>query len=183
MLLAAVAGPASAAEWGIEQLMQALAAVKSSQAAFVELKHVALLSTPLQSRGRLLYTAPGKLEKRTLSPRRESLVLEGNDLTLESGDRKQRRTLRLDDQPVVRAFVESIRSTLAGDLTTLTRYYAIKLTGSERQWRLTLKPGGQQVQEFVSEIQISGSGDTITRIEFFETSGDRSVMTITRDGP
>jgi outer membrane lipoprotein-sorting protein len=183
MLLAAVAGPASAAEWDIEQLMQALAAVRSSQAAFVELKHVALLSTPLQSRGRLLYTAPGKLEKRTLSPRRESLVLEGSELTLESGDRKQRRTLRLDDQPVVRAFVESIRSTLAGDLATLTRYYAIKLAGSERQWRLTLKPGGQQVQEFVSEIQISGSGNTITRIEFFETSGDHSVMTITRDGP
>jgi len=183
VLLTAVAGPASAAEWGMEQLMQALAAVKSSQATFVEVKHVALLSTPLQSRGRLLYTAPGRLEKHTLSPRRESLVLEGNELTLESGDRKQSRTLRLDDQPVVRAFVESIRSTLAGDLATLSRYYAIKLEGAERQWRLTLTPGDAQMQQVVSEIRIGGSRDAITRIEFFETGGDRSVMTITRERP
>jgi outer membrane lipoprotein-sorting protein len=181
-LLAAAAGPASAAEWGIEQLMQALAAVKSSQASFVEIRHVALLSTPLQSRGRLLYIAPDRLEKHMLSPRRESLVLKGDDLALESGDRKQRRMLRLDDQPVVRAFVESIRSTLAGDLATLSRHYAVKLEGSERQWRLTLTPGDAEVQQVVSEIRIAGSRDAIASVEFFEAGGDRSVMTITREG-
>jgi hypothetical protein len=183
-LLAASAGPAAAAaaDWGVEQLMQALGAVKSSHAAFVERKHVAILEAPLVSRGRLIYQAPDRLEKHTLSPRRESLLLRGDELILESKDRDQRRVVPLGDQPMVRAFVESIRSTLAGDLATLSRHYAIKLTGSERQWRLALKPGDRQVQEAVSEIQISGSGDAITRIEFFETTGDRSVMTITRDG-
>jgi hypothetical protein len=184
VLLAATACRAAAADsdWGVERLMQALAAVKTSQAAFVERKHMAILEAPLVSRGRLTYQAPDRLEKHTLSPRRESLVLRGDELILESRDRGQRRVVPLRDQPMVRAFVESIRSTLAGDLATLNRHYAIKLTGSERQWRLTLKPGDRQVQEVVSEIQISGSGDAITRIEFFETTGDRSVMTITRDG-
>lgn len=162
--------------------MRALAAVKSSQARFVERKHVAILSAPLESSGRLMYQAPDRLEKHTVSPVRESLVLEGDELTVEGKDRK-RRTLRLQEQPMVRAFVEGVRSTLAGDLATLNRHYAIQLAGSERQWRLTLKPGDRQVQEIVSQIQISGSGDAITRIEFFETTGDRSVMTITRDGP
>lgn len=182
--LAAVAlatGQAAAAnDWGIEQLMHSLAAVQSSQATFVELKHVALLTTPLQSRGRLVYVAPGKLEKHTLSPREESLVLQGDELTVESGGRKRR--LQLQDQPVVRAFVESIRSTLAGDLATLRSFYAIQLEGSERRWRLILKPGDRQVQEIVSEIRIVGSRDAITHIEFLETGGDRTVMTITRDG-
>jgi outer membrane lipoprotein-sorting protein len=180
---AAGAPCAAGADWGLEQLMQALGAVKSSQAAFAERKHVEILSTPLQSRGRLVYMAPGRLEKHTLAPRRESLVLDGDELTLENKDRSQRRTLRLHDQPVVRAFVESIRATLAGDLATLSRFYEVKLEGGERQWRLTLKPGDAQVREVVSEIHISGSGDAITRIEFFETTGDRSVMTITRDTP
>jgi len=162
--------------------MQALGAVSSSQAAFVERKHVEILSTPLQSRGRLVYTAPGRLEKHTLSPRRESLVLDGDELTLESKDRSQRRTLQLQDQPVVRAFVESIRSTLAGDLATLRRFYEVKLEGGERQWRLTLKPGDPRVQEVVSEIRIAGSRDAIASIEFIEANGDRSVMTITKDG-
>jgi outer membrane lipoprotein-sorting protein len=186
LLVAAVAAcppPAAGAEWGIEQLMRSLAAVKSSQANFVERKQMAILEAPLVSRGRLIYQAPDRLEKHTLSPRRESLVLRGDELILESKERNQRRVVPLADQPMVRAFVESIRSTLAGDLATLNRYYAIKLTGGERQWRLTLKPGDRQVQEIVSEIQIDGSGDVINRIEFFETSGDRSVMTITRDRP
>jgi outer membrane lipoprotein-sorting protein len=173
--------PAAGAEWGVEQLMRSLAAIKSSQADFVERKQMAILEAPLVSRGRLIYQAPDRLEKHTLSPRRESLVLRGDELILESKDRNQRRVVPLGSQPMVRAFVESIRSTLAGDLATLNRHYAIKLAGGERQWRLTLKPGDRQVQEIVSEIQISGSGDAITRIEFFETSGDRSVMTITRD--
>jgi outer membrane lipoprotein-sorting protein len=182
-LFAASTGPAAAAaDWGMEQLMQALAAVKESQAAFVERKHVAILEAPLVSRGRLIYQAPDRLEKHTLSPWRESLVLRGDELVLESKDRDRRRALPLRDQPMVRAFVESIRSTLAGDLATLNRYYAIKLTGSQQQWLMTLKPGDRQVQEIVSEIRIGGSGDAITRIEFLETTGDRSVMTITRDG-
>jgi outer membrane lipoprotein-sorting protein len=180
---AACPAPAAGADWSAEQLMRALAAVKSSQAMFVERKHVAILTAPLESRGRLVYRAPDRLEKHTLSPRRESLVLEGDELTLESPDRKQRRTVRLQDQPVVRAFVESIRSTLAGDLATLNSFYAIRLEGSERQWRLTLKPADRQVQELVTEIRIAGSRDAVASVEFLETSGDRTVMTITRDGP
>ncbi|MGH8640713.1 MAG: LolA family protein [Burkholderiales bacterium] len=182
VLLATAPAFAIGAEWGMEHLMGALAAVKKSQAGFVERKQVAILNEPLESRGRLVYVATGRLEKHTLSPRRESLVLDGDELTLESGDRNQRRTLRLQEQPVVRAFVESIRATLAGDLATLNSLYAIRLEGTERQWRLILKPGDRRVQEIVSEIRIGGSRDAITRIEFFETGGDRTVMTITRDG-
>ena len=74
-------------------------------------------------------------------------------------------------------------STLAGDLATLRRLYEVKLDGGEREWRLTLKPGDPQMQEVVREIRIGGSGDTIASIEFMEANGDRSVMTITRDGP
>jgi outer membrane lipoprotein-sorting protein len=173
--------PVAGADWDVEQLMRALGAVKSSRATFVERKHVEILSTPLQSRGRLVYTAPGRLEKHTLSPRRESLVLEGDVLTLESGDRTRR--LRLQGQPVVGVFVESIRSTLAGDLATLSRFYEVKLEGGERQWTLTLMPRDERVRQVVSEIRIGGSRDAVTRIEFTETSGDRSVMTISKEGP
>jgi len=35
----------------------------------------------------------------------------------------------------------------------------------------------------VSEIRISGDRGMINAIEMIETGGDRSVMTITKDGP
>jgi hypothetical protein len=79
--------------------------------------------------------------------------------------------------------VESIRSTLGGDLTLLQRFYAITLEGEERKWRLILKPVDPKMLELISEIRIGGSRSQIDSIEFFESGGDRSVMTITRDVP
>lgn len=181
-LLAGLAGaPVFAADWGVEQLMQALGQVKSSRAQFVERKHLAILTAPLESSGTLIYTAPGRLEKHTLAPRRESLVLEGDRLTLENKDLNRRRTFALQDQPVIWSFVESIRSTLAGDLATLRRFYQVSLDGGELEWRLTLKPVEADMQGVVSEILIGGSRNRVDTIEIVETQGDRSVMTITAD--
>jgi hypothetical protein len=78
-------------------------------------------------------------------------------------------------------FVESIRSTLAGDLALLRRLYQVELEGDERKWRLLLKPIDPRMQEVVSEIRIGGSRDWIGSIEFLEPGGDRSVMSVTRD--
>jgi len=177
------AAAASAADWGLEQLMHALAQVKSSKARFVERKEMEILSSPLESSGTLIYTAPDRLEKHTLKPRQESLVLEGSRLTLESKARHQRRTFELQEQPVIGAFVESIRSTLAGDLATLKRYYEVSLSGGESDWRLLLKPSASDMRRFVSEIRISGSRDGIGTIEITEIQGDRSVMTIVPEKP
>ncbi len=179
-LLLLSAAPAASA-WSVEQRMQDLAKVKSAKARFVERRHMSILDAPLESSGTLLYVAPDRLEKHTLAPRAESMVLEGGRLTLESGQPGRRRSIRLDDYPVVAVFVESIRSTLAGDLALLRRLYQVELEGDERKWRLLLKPIDPRMQEVVSEIRIGGSRDWIGSIEFLEPGGDRSVMSVTRD--
>lgn len=182
-IVAVGAARAVSADWGIKRLMHDLAQVKSAKARYVERKYLGILNTPLESSGTLIYIAPSRLEKRTLAPRRESLVLEGSELTIEGGEGNRRRTLNLRDYPLIRAFVESIRSTLAGDLPTLTHFYQIELDGGERQWRLTLKPSEPEMQEVVSEIRISGEFASINAVETIETNGDRSVMTVMSEGP
>lgn len=163
--------------------MQDLGQVKAAEGRFVERKYLGILTAPLESSGTLTYIAPGRLEKHTLTPHDESLVLEHDQLTIESLQPKRRRTLRLQDYPVIWMFVESIRSTLAGDLALLRRFYEIALEGEERKWRLTLKPIDPKMQELIREIRIGGSRSRIDSVEFFESGGDRSVMTITRDVP
>ena len=76
-----------------------------------------------------------------------------------------------------------VRSTLAGDLALLNRFYEVALQGDERSWRLLLKPNDPKMQEVMSEIRIGGHGNWINAIEFLEPGGDRSVMSITRDEP
>jgi hypothetical protein len=173
----------TAAAWGLEQLMQNMAQVKSARGHFTERKYMAMLNAPLDSSGTLVYTAPARLEKYTLLPKPETLVLEQDKLVIEFKDRNQRRTLALRDYPVIWAFVESIRSTLAGDLQTLNRFYRTSLTGSEERWRLSLVPAEPTMQSVVKEIHIGGGGNQVRTIEIVEGEGNRSVMTITADVP
>ena len=185
LLLSLMALPAAAAEkipdWGVEQLMRSLSAVKSSRAKFVERKQMAILNAPLESSGVLAYTAPGRLEKRTLLPRTETLLLDRDKLTIESSEKRLNRTLNLQQYPMVWALVEGIRSTLAGDMATLRRFYQVSFEGGESRWLLVLKPLEPRIREVLADIRISGSAQRIEVIEVVESSGDRSIMTITGD--
>jgi len=176
-VLLALALPAHADP--LHELMQQLAQVKSARGKYVERKHLAMLDTPLDSSGTLLYLAPGRVEKHMLSPRRESLILDGDTLVIES--KGQRRAFALQDHPVVWAFAESIRSTLKGDLATLQRFYEVRLEGDKSAWRLRLRPKEARMRQAASEINLGGSGAWVNLIEVQEAGGDHSVTKITRE--
>jgi hypothetical protein len=106
------------------------------------------------------------------------MIVDGDRLVIEDGTSGVRRTLMLNDYPAVRALVESIRATLAGDRARLERFYALRLEGGEGDWHLRLTPRDAATREFVTEIRIGGSGNRVTSVEVQEASGDRSLMTI-----
>ena len=167
--------------FGLEQLMSELARVQHAKARFVERKYLKLLKQPLELSGTLEYRAPAYVERRTLKPKPESFIVDGDILTLENA-RGQRRTYVLQDNPVLWAFVESIRSTLKGDLAALDRFYRVTFEGDDQDWRLGLTPKQARMSAVISLIQIAGSAGTIRTIEIRETQGDRSVMTVSEDG-
>lgn len=158
--------------------MRDLSQVRSSKARFVERKYLKVLNAPLELRGTLTYSAPGRLEKRTHSPRPETLTLDGDRLTIENQARGESRSLRLQDYPVLRAFVESLRSTLSGDIQALERFYRVELEGGPAQWRLYLVPRDKEMRTAISLIRIGGSRDRLDLIEVHEVNGDRSVTKV-----
>jgi hypothetical protein len=170
-----------AATWSLPELMRSLAQIKSSKATFVERKHLSMLKTPLSFSGTLEYQAPDQLVKHTLLPKPEKMTLNHDKLVVQSGDASASRTLSLQEYPSIWAFVESIRSTLAGDIETLNRFYDVSLKGQEKQWQLILRPADSKIKSLVNEILIKGSFDQINTIEIREAGGDYSVMSITRD--
>jgi len=176
-------GGANPEEWGLPQLMQSLAQVQSSQGRFKERKYLAVLIAPLDFSGTLSFRAPDHLEKHTLKPKAESLILDQGVLTIDNPSRNIKRTLVLQEYPAVWAFVESIRSTLAGDLPTLQRFYKVKLKGNATRWSMQLVPLEQRTRQVLSEIVISGNGAHVTGIETSEPSGDHAMMTVTGDSP
>lgn len=178
LVLALAAGAGQAAQLSVADLMQMLGQQKSGTATFVEKKYIAMLSQPLESSGELSFTAPDRLEKRTLKPKPEAAVLEGDKLILERGDGRK-MTVALSDRPEVAAFVESIRATLSGDRGALERFYTLALSGSAEQWQLSLTPIQPLMQKVISQIRIAGKQAQVRSIEFVQADGDRSEMLIT----
>jgi outer membrane lipoprotein-sorting protein len=169
------------AAWDVASLMQQLAQHPSGKALFTETKTLAVLDQPVVSTGTMLYSPPDRLEKHTLKPVPESLVIRGNDLTVvRDGVTRQ---LRLPQYPEVLAFVEALRGTLVGSRTLLEQHYSLSLSGSQRDWRLVLTPLDDRMKRWVKQIQVKGSDKGVNMVETLQADGDKSVISITPDAP
>ena len=164
------------AAYGIDQLMSDLAGQKGGKARFVEKRHVAVLDKPVVSSGEMLYTPPHRLEKRTLLPKAETLVLDKDTLTMERDKRKL--SINLNSRPEAQAFVDSIRSTLAGNRRSLEQNYTLQLQGESAQWVLTLVPSESAIAALLQRITVSGSRSQVRHIEYLQVDGDRSEISI-----
>jgi hypothetical protein len=142
--------PAQAAGWDIDTLMRGLAKHEGGRARFVETKTIALLDKPVVSSGELNYVPPARLEKRTLKPKQELMVLDGDQL----------------------------RGTLSGDKAALEKNYKLRLSGTEERWTLDLLPDDQRIAAFVVRITFGGSKNHVDWIRYLQADGDSAVMTI-----
>ena len=124
----------------------------------------------------MFYTAPDHLEKRTIKPKPESMILDRGSLVITRG--RQKLDLQLQDYPELAAFIDSIRGTLAGDRKALERAYRLTLDGTVEHWTLQLLPVDEKILAVVKRIRIAGVRDELRRIEITQADGDSSLMII-----
>lgn len=170
-LLAALSTPGLA--FDLPELMALLAHRSSGQARFTEQRTVKGLDEPLVSSGTLSFSAPDRFARRTLKPRPEAMVVEGNGVTLTRGTRS--RTLQLDSSPEAVVAVESVRATLTGNAAVLRKYFDAKVDGSAERWTLDLQP---REAGALRRIRIAGQRDEVRQVETELLDGDRTLMTI-----
>ena len=175
-LLLCCPGAAPAQAFGLEQLMQRLAAAPASQVAYRETKYSKLLATPVESTGTLSYRRPDVVEKDMATPRVERFRIEGDTLSV-TREGKERR-VPLSSQPLLAAFAASLRGVLAGDERILRDYFRMGLDGTEAAWTLQLIPIDEEVSRYVERVSVSGRAGRISTIEVREAGGDRSVLQV-----
>lgn len=173
---------AFAQSWDLQAMLGAMAQVPVSQTRFVETRHVAMLTQPIELKGSLRYERPNRLAKHVQSPFDELLSVDGETVTLFNRTKGVQRVLSLREQPALGALVESVRATLAGDAAQLERHYKVAFSGTRESWTLRLAPRESRVRTYVDNITLAGAGARIERIEVNEASGDRSVIRILHDG-
>lgn len=170
------AAGARAAPDDLDEIMHLLAQRRHGEVSFIEQHFLSLLKRPAESSGVLIYDAPNRLEKRTLEPHAETLVLLGDVVTEERGGHS--RILDLKSFPQVRPFVDSIRATLAGDRGALQRSFRLDFSGGAARWTLLLIPTDAQVARSVAQVRIDGAADDLLRVEIRQPDGDRSLLTL-----
>lgn len=174
LLLAGCALPASALD--LDGLMALLGQRQSGAATFHEQRFVQGLDAPLESSGELSFVAPDRLVRRTLKPRAEAMLVEGNTLTFTRSGRS--RSVALDATPEMAAMVEAVRGTLTGNAQTLARHFRSRVDGTSERWTLALTPIEPQLAGTVRAVHIGGHGGEVRSVELLLAGGDRSLMRI-----
>jgi len=172
----AVPGAGAAEDDALDQLMARMSQRSHGHVTFTERHIASVLDRPVEASGELFYDAPDRLEKRTLKPQPERLVLEHGMLTVERHQREYQ--LALADYPLAAPYIDSIRAILAGDRRALEHAFHIAFSDSGRQWTLVLSPVNAQVATEIANIQIVGTNDVIRTVTVRLASGDQSIMTL-----
>jgi outer membrane lipoprotein-sorting protein len=167
-----------AADIDMKSLMQQFAASKNTKAEFIERKYVRILESPVESSGVLTFQAPDRLEKRTKLPRAESMLIEGNKVSIERGSFK--RSMMLDEFVDMASLVKSLTATFRGDQEGIEKYFAWTLSGPVNKWQLVLKPKSGKMFITLREIRFAGEGSYVHTVETTLTDGDWSLMTLGR---
>jgi hypothetical protein len=157
--------------------MRRLAAVSASRASFTEEKTIAALTEPVRGEGWLVYRRPDHLEKTTTGPNRESLMVDGDRLSIIADDQPP-RIIELDSEPALRGLVDAVRGTLAGDLATLRRSYDVAMQGNLAAWRLILTPRDPSLKQLLRQVTVEGAGTDLGSVRIVQANGDQSLMTI-----
>lgn len=178
VLLICWSAVAWASDWGLSELGAALGNATEGRVGFREERTVAYLSSPLVSTG---YVARhgDRIEKHVVAPKRESLILDGANMEVESEDGWQ--SYDVDDHPMLRGLSAALQAGLTGRFGPAEDVFDIALNGDRNGWSILLSPKPGPVAEAVEEIVLQGAGDRIETIDIRSTDGDRSTMTLLHD--
>lgn len=163
----------------LQQVMQVLAKVNSSEVRYQEEKHLAMLDLPLVQTGSLNYVAPDQFSRTLDGPTGTVFKVQGDYVTVEKASGSETRSLH--GMPLVKAFFASFGATLAGDLSRLQQYYEVSFSGALNAWRVELTPRDTELLAYVSEIKLWGNHDRIKGMEIYEPNGDWSRMILLHD--
>jgi hypothetical protein len=162
----------------LAQLLDGFAAMPGLSAEFREEKYMALLAEPLVNAG-TLHFAKGKLARHVTEPVASSVLIA--DGLLEFGDASGKETIDLEQNPVVRLFVDSFVHIFAGDRAALEQLYAIQFTpGEGGAWVMVLRPRMSPIDKVIDRVILDGKQLAVAKMRIIEVGGDETITTFTK---
>jgi outer membrane lipoprotein-sorting protein len=175
-LLVSVSAVAAAPDPQLDLVFAALAQRTHSHALYTEQVDSPLFTHPLHSSGSLSFDAPDRLEKKTLEPKPQDLIVEGDVITIVRG--AHATSMRLSDNPQLSPLLNGIRAVLAGDRAALEKNFQLSAKASGSGWTLSLQPLASERKPTYKSIQIQGTDGTVQSVTLDRLTGERTTMTL-----
>jgi hypothetical protein len=175
-LLAAASSPAEIRKGeavSLEVLLARFRSMPGLEANFREVKKLALLKAPLVSEGTIHFAPPDRLARRTATPAVSTLVVDSRQVRFSDAFGSQ--SIPLEQNPVVRLFVDAFLKVLAGDREALERIFTIELRGTDKEWTLVLHPRIAPMTEVIDRIVFEGRGGAVGAMNIREVGGDETA--------
>jgi hypothetical protein len=157
----------------LAELLDRMASSAGVEANFEESKELALLAAPLESRGVIYFTPPGRFGRFTLSPGFTALIVDDEAIRMREG--RDGETVDLSGNPIARVFVDNIVVLWSGDREKLERHYTAEFRGTLEAWELRLTPRREPLSRAIEAITLHGDSVAVREMHVTETDGDRTV--------
>ena len=176
----AIAQPAEArvdSDW----ILGKLARPAPMRTSFVEIRDSKLLKTPLRLSGEYLRPRTDTLIREVRAPYVETTTIvtgkagPGQATIVRGG---KQRTFSLARVPELAALQASFGALLSGDRAQLERHYALRSSGTRRQWTLLLTPTDKGVTGKIRDITLYGRGTELRCIETRPAQGSEVQRTL-----
>lgn len=166
--------------WSLATLMADMAKIKSRSAHFSEIKHLSIMTQPVNSSGKLLYKAPDYIERRIEKPAAGYFISEKTSIRIKNPGQKKEIKVVSYQFPAIEAFVEAMRGILSGNLKTLKKNFDVKLSGSRANWTMELTPQDEEMLDYVEKLKFQGKGTKLFKVDTLSSNGDRSIVNISK---
>lgn len=159
------------------QVIAHLGQVSERTQTFHEKKDIAALTHPLLSNGVLVFHRPSYLEKKTQAPRPETLVIDGDMVSIQRGAGDVHR-VALAQNAALALLAATLRAPLEGNLTALTHDYAVTAQGDLGAWTLRMTPTSAQAVQLVRLVVLTGRNNAVDSLRIVQANGDVQTLTL-----
>ncbi|MBT0568752.1 outer membrane lipoprotein carrier protein LolA [Curvibacter sp. CHRR-16] len=176
--LGLLGGPVAQAAEGdlLAQIRKQLARYGMVQARFVQLRQMAALKRPLQSKGFFVFSQADGLFWQLESPVRMGYWLTDQRMVeVDTAGVRKERSAR--DNPALGQVGKVMRAFFSGDVAAVQDFFDIKASGTVARWSLQLSPKQPAVAQLFKGLAVSG-GAYLELIQIDEQSGDSTILTL-----
>jgi len=159
----------------LDVLLKSISHTGPSSTPFIEAHFSKLLARPLIVGGKLEYLGPDELARSIETPYKERTLVRGDQVTVEREGSKTRQ-FSLQRAPDLKSLLSSFGALLSGNQSGLSQQFEPQLTGSVKDWALTLTPRDAHIAARIHSITVRGNGSEPRCITTLEPNDNVTIM-------